>query len=287
MSVTVQFLGVMLYVGWGEELQRILMPNASSTSKWAKTVSAEKLEHPDGTQAHPHYAGVVVERGGDELTVDRRNLRRHRRLHIGPVGDHAPSPAWLTSAQRVGVPDLSSHALKSSIPADAVQITFSGDPTATRFAPHDKWGFSFNTTSFPLVYGLDVRFSQDEVAIWLPGDPALNLVVRDGDNAIVYQYHKPLPTVASLRARNRPECEPGKPTITDDDFKWLYSLFASTPPYDAPIADCAGLPSPPSPSHGGSGHGDAGQHGGTAPSASSAPRLPFTSTCFGAMYWSP
>ena len=250
MGVEIHFLGALLFVGRGNQLEHVLLPNGETDPDWVGGQPNKKLwTHPDGSTAKAHYAGLTVARQSQPRRPEFISLRDGCTVNIGSGG--------VPIAQRWKdmIPDLSAHPLNPTSNALASTVTLGGQAAVTRSGPEERrFGFK-NKNQY--VLGLKVVFDAPTLTIVIAGagQPAIIDVAQD-DYVAVYNYDYPYPSQEQLELRNELVCD-GKQVI-DHDFKWLYSLLDSGNDYSAPSASCV------------------------------APKIltPFVSSCFSGGHWS-
>lgn len=228
MGVEIHFLGALLFVGDGDNIREVLIPNGSVDPDW--TLPNEGKKHPDNSQATPHFAGLGVIRGHS------RDEACFALLHGKEVTIHEGQATPISPGVREQLPDLSGLPLQPTPNSLATRVRVGSATSATMSGDPADRAFTFDGQS-NLILGLKLSYAEPRISITVADAHGSKQVdVVEGDFVAVYNYDSRFPSMEELMRRERPICENN--VAYDHDFKWIYSLFAPDLELRVPKADC-------------------------------------------------
>ena len=236
MTVKVTFRGPCLYLNRGKVAEMVWLPDGLRV---LKSDNGKKERHPDGTDASPHFAGLVVFEGKEGETVIRRLSLRGKVVTIGTGTEKCKTTA--SYDQIVPIDEVANDGHKDKMrlirqtdprfnQRVTTKVKLRGGSLASDVESPAK--FEMKTT----VGGFGKSHRIPLSATWsLPGtETTIRLQNRDGtereafvlkssQRAVIYNWDSQEPTQTELL--DPPKGAEGVNLLEDVDFKWLYEAF--------------------------------------------------------------
>ena len=233
----VNFVGPMLFVLDKKKLDRIYVPNAKELaprdSNWPGL-------HADGSQARPHYAGILLLDKNNKPKAQREDLTgKTLGISDGTNGPTSFKLKLVPAIDEINAGNGVGLVLDPRPPYLAFEVQLTGGDM-DRVESNLGWRIRD-------PFGKKHRFRKKQVLwyreFWTARKAPVSITI-DGvqwmtldadDNAYVYNAEKPFPSVGDLESGEY--CKGLGTLYPDDDFKWLYGL--TRPSNNSTLSDWA------------------------------------------------